>query len=295
MRYAWHLKEAYFAAACKPSARSWSSGLLRWLDQVKSRSRERLLEALRRWDQATAARVTHFLAISHTVRQRIWDCYRRDAAVIYPPVDTDFYTPTFQKREPFYLIVSALAPYKRFDLAIAACERLRRRLVIIGTGQERRRLQAVAGAHTQFLGWQPDEVVRDYLRRAQALLFPGEEDFGIVPLEAQACGCPVIGFGRGGLTETVLPLGRSHTPTGVLFGEQTVEAVIEAIMEWERHREAFDPHQARRQALRFSRQRYEAEMFAYLDAVRAGRPPTHGDPTAGEPSVGRPTASSAAA
>ncbi len=293
MRYAWHMKEAYFAAARNPSARSW--GLLRWLEQVKSGSRERLLEALRRWDQATAARVTHFLAISHTVRQRIWDCYRREADVIYPPVDTDFYTPTFQKREPFYLIVSALAPYKRFDLAIAACERLRRRLVIIGTGQERRRLQAVAGSQTQFLGWQPDEVIRDYLRRAQALLFPGEEDFGIVPLEAQACGCPVIGFGRGGLTETVLPLGRSRTPTGVLFGEQTVEAVIEAIVEWERHREAFDPHQARRQALRFSRQRYEAEMFAYLEAVRAGRPPTRADRTAGEPSMRLPVPYSAAA
>jgi glycosyltransferase involved in cell wall biosynthesis len=293
MRYAWHMKEAYFAAARHPSVCSW--GPLRWLNAVKTRSRERLLETLRRWDQATAARVTHFLAISQTVRQRIWDCYRRDAAVIYPPVDTDFYTPTFQKREPFYLIVSALAPYKRFDLAIAACERLRRRLVIIGTGQERRRLQAVAGSQTQFLGWQPDGVIRDYLRRAQALLFPGEEDFGIVPLEAQACGCPVIGFGRGGLTETVLPLGRSCTPTGVLFDEQTVEAVIEAIVEWERHREAFDPHQARRQALRFRRQRYEAEMFAYLEAVRAGRPPTHGDPTAGEPSVRLPVPYSAAA
>lgn len=280
MRYAWHMQEAYFAALSPPA---FSCGPLRWLERVKNWSRDRLLEALRRWDQATAARVTHFLAISHTVRQRIWDCYRRHAPVIYPPVDTDFYTPTFQKREPFYLIVSALAPYKRFDLAIAACERLRRRLVIIGTGQDRRRLQALAGPFTLFLGWQPDEAVRNYLRRAQALLFPGEEDFGIVPLEAQACGCPVIGLGRGGLTETVLPLGRSGTPTGVLFEEQTVEAVIEAIRQWERHREAFDPHQARRQALRFSRQRYEAEMFAYLDAVRLGRRPSRLDRTAEQP------------
>jgi glycosyltransferase involved in cell wall biosynthesis len=268
MRYAWHMKDAYFAAR-EITVPSW--GPMRWLERAKTWSRERLLHALRSWDQATASRVTHFLAISHTVRQRIWECYHRDATVIYPPVDTDFYTPTYQKREPFYLIVSALAPYKRFDLAITACERLRRYLVIIGTGQDYRRLQALAGPFTRFLGWQPDEVVRDYLRRAQALLFPGEEDFGIVPLEAQACGCPVIGFGRGGLTETVLPLGVSRTPTGVFFPEQTVEAVIEAILEWERHREAFDPHQARRQALRFCRQRYEREMFTYLDAVRAGR------------------------
>jgi glycosyltransferase involved in cell wall biosynthesis len=266
MRYAWHLKDAYFAPTTAPP-RSLPARLIQ---HTTTACREWLLAAIRRWDRDTAQRVTHFIAISHTVRQRIRECYQRDAVVIYPPVDTDFYTPTFQRRQPFYLIVSALAPYKRFDLAIAACNRLQRPLVVIGSGPQRRRLQALAGPTVHFLGWQPDTVVRDYLRRAQALLFPAEEDFGIVPLEAQACGCPVIGLGRGGLTETVLPLGRSSTPTAVLFAEQSVEAVVDAILCWERQRHAFDPHVARRQALRFNRSRYEAELFAYLDAVRNG-------------------------
>ncbi|MCS7020323.1 MAG: glycosyltransferase [Gemmataceae bacterium] len=272
MRYAWHLKEAYFGndPTLDRPATDVFHRLQHGLQCGIAWGRDRILAALREWDRATASRVTHFVAISQTVRQRIRECYLRDATVIYPPVDTDFYTPTRQKRESFYLVVSALAPYKRFDLAIMACNRLRRNLIIIGTGQAYHRLKALAGPTVHFLGWQPDTVVRDYLRRAQALLFPGEEDFGIVPLEAQACGCTVIGFGRGGLTETVLPLDGNVTPTGVFFYEQTVDAVIEAILQWERHHQAFDPAAARRQALRFRRQRYEAELFTFLDAVRQG-------------------------
>ncbi len=266
MRYIWHLRQAYLDTA-GPSRQ------LPVLRTVGRRALDRLLDLLQEWDRATAARVTHFVAISQTVRQRIAACYGRDAQVIYPPVDTDYYTPAAVPREDFYLIVSALAPYKRFDLAIAACERLGRRLVIIGSGQDAGRLQALAGRHTQFLGWQPDAVVRDHYRRARALLFPGEEDFGIVPLEAQACGCPVIGYGRGGLSETVLPWGRHAAPTGVCFAEQTVAAVIDAIETFERHQDRFDPRAARRQALRFRQERYVAELFAYLDGVRRGSIP----------------------
>src|SRR5204863_1523122 len=137
-------------------------------------------------------------------------------------------------RASHYLVVSALAPYKRFDLAVTACRQLRRPLVVIGSGQDEQRLRALAGPETTFLGWQPDEVIRDQLRRCRALLFPGEEDFGIVPVEAMACGAPVIALGRGGATETVVPLGvppRPHPadtggqqPTGVWFGEQTIDA-----------------------------------------------------------------------
>src|SRR3954470_409587 len=123
--------------------------------------------------------------------------------------------------------MSALAPYKRFDLALDACAKLGKKLVVIGSGQDAKKLQAKAAPGITFLGWQPDEVIRDHLRRAKALLFPGEEDFGIVPLEAQACGCPVIAFGRGGATETVRPLGDVHEPTGVFFAEQTADAVAE--------------------------------------------------------------------
>src|SRR5262249_2264261 len=149
--------------------------------------------------------------------------------VIYPPVDTDFYCPAPLPREDYYLALSAFAPYKRLDLAIAACNRLRRPLRIIGTGQDEARLRALAGPTGQFLGWQPNEVVRDQLRRCRALVFPGEEDFGIVPVEAQACGTPVIAFGRGGVTETVVPLGGRREPTGVLFEEQTADCLIAAL------------------------------------------------------------------
>jgi glycosyltransferase involved in cell wall biosynthesis len=258
MRYAWHMQESYFRAA----------GVV---GKLKARAVDLLLSRIREWDRRTADRVTHFVAISNTVRDRIRDCYGRDAEVIYPPVDTDFYTPTAEPREDFYLVVSALAPYKRFDLAVDACRKLGRELVVIGSGQDAAKLKAGAGPHVRFLGWQPDEVIRDYLRRARALLFPGEEDFGIVPLEAHACGCPVIGLGRGGLTETVRPLGAASEPTGVFFAEQTVNAMAEAIEQFERAADRFDPKAARRQAMLFRKDRFEAELFGYLDAVRAGR------------------------
>src|SRR6516165_4847486 len=213
MRYAWHMREAYFGR---------EHGL-------KARIVERLLGFLREWDRRTAARVPHFIAISKTVQRRIAECYGRDSAVIYPPVDTDFYTPAAVPREDYYLAVSAFAPYKRLDLAIAACNRLHRRLLIIGSGQDEDRLRSLAGPTIHFLGWQPDEAIRDHLRRCRALIFPGEEDFGIVPVEANACGTPVIAFGRGGATETIVPLGGREAPTGIWFGEQRPDCLIEAI------------------------------------------------------------------
>ena len=253
MRYAWHMKDAYFRRR-----------------GLKAAAVDRLLSAIREWDRRTAERVTHFVAISRTVRDRVRECYGRDSVVIYPPVDTDFYTPAPVPREDFYLVVSALAPYKRFDLAVEACSRLGRRLVVIGSGQDAARLRAVAGPGVALLGWQPDEVIRDHLRRARALLFPGEEDFGIVPLEAQACGCPVIALGRGGATETVRALGEAPDPTGVFFAEQTAEALIDAIERFERDADRFDPRAARRQAVLFRKERFEAELFGYLDSVVTG-------------------------
>ena len=261
MRYAWHMKDAYFR----------NTGVF---GRLKAKAVDALLCRIRDWDRRTADRVTHFVAISNTVRDRIRDCYDRDATVIYPPVDTDFYTPSNEPREDFYLVVSALAPYKRFDLAIEACTKLGKKLVVIGSGPHAAKLKAGAGPNVSFLGWQPDEVIRDHLRRAKALLFPGEEDFGIVPLEAQACGCPVIGFARGGLTETVCPLGETPEPTGVLFSEQTVDAACEAIERFERSADRFDPRAARHQAVLFRKDRFEAELFGYLDGVLRGAPAT---------------------
>lgn len=248
MRYAWHMRESYFRGGLKAKA----------LDVV--------LRRLREWDRRTASRVTHFVAISNTIRDRIRECYGRDSVVIHPPADTDFYTPAAVPRDDFYLVVSALAPYKRFDLAIRACEQLGRRLVVIGSGQEERKLRATAGATTAFLGWQPDEVIRDHYRRCRAVLFPAEEDFGIVPVEAQACGAAVIAFGKGGATETIRPLGEPD-PTGVFFTEQAVDAVVEAMERFEREQGAFDPTAARQNAEPFGLERYERELFGYVEGV----------------------------
>jgi glycosyltransferase involved in cell wall biosynthesis len=257
MRYAWHMKDAYFHGR----------GPRRWLI-------ERLLARLRDWDLHTASHVTHFVAISEVVRRRIRDCYGRDSGMIYPPVDTDFYCPADTAREDYYLVLSAFAPYKRLDLAVEACRLLGKKLVIIGSGQEEAKLRRMAGPHTHFLGWQPDDVLRDHLRRCRALLFPGEEDFGIVPVEAQACGTPVIALASGGAMETVVPLGGPAAPTGVWFEEQRPACLADAIELFERQHDAFDPEALRKHALHFRTQRFAEEMFAMIRGVVEGRRPT---------------------
>jgi glycosyltransferase involved in cell wall biosynthesis len=256
MRYAWHMRESYFADRVRG---------------LKARAIDTLLAVIRAWDKRIASRVTHFIAISHTIRKRIVDSYGRDSVVVYPPVDTDFYTPDpVLGREDFYLVISAFAPYKRVDLAVDACNRLRRRLIVIGSGQDADRLKALAGPTVEFLGWQKDEVLRDHLRRCRALLFPGEEDFGIVPVEANACGTPVIAFARGGATETVVPLNQPE-PTGAWFSDQTVESLVAAMERLEAEADRLDPAAARRQALKFDRRKYETDLFGYLDQVLEGR------------------------
>jgi glycosyltransferase involved in cell wall biosynthesis len=255
MRYAWHMRDAYFRNGR--------------FANLKTAAVEQLLGRLREWDRRTADRVTHFVAISRTIQRRIRDCYDRDSVVIYPPADTDFYTPSEARREDFYFIVSAFAPYKRFDLAVEACTLLGKKLVVIGTGQDEKKLRRLAGPTVRFLGWQPEEIIRDHYRRAKAVLFPAEEDFGIVPVEAQACGCPVVAFGRGGSTETIRG-GNGGDATGVFFEEQTVESVIDGIERFERIADRFDPRAARRNALPFNAGRYEDELFGYVERVTRG-------------------------
>lgn len=249
MRYAWHLRRSY----------GWR-GLKGWLA-------DKLLDRLREWDRATAANVTHFVAISRAVQQRIRECYGRDSVVIHPPVDTNYFCPAAVPREDFYLALSAFAPYKRFDLAIEACNRLRRRLIVVGSGQDEKRLRSLAGPTVQFLGWQKDEVIRDHLRRCRALLFPGEEDFGIVPVEAQACGAPVIAYGKGGALDTVRGLGRDERPTGILFEDQSIDCLVATLERLEREPDAFEPDVLRRHALQFSGARFEERFFGFIERV----------------------------
>jgi glycosyltransferase involved in cell wall biosynthesis len=255
MRYAWQLRKDYFSPA---EGRRFSRTPL-------AAVRDALLDRIRRWDRATSGRVTHYIAISEAIADRIAACYDRPSTVIYPPVDTDFFTPAAIEREDFYLCVSALAPYKKIGLAIEACRRLGRRLVVIGAGPEQRRLARSAGQGVELLGWRSDAEIRDYLRRCRALLFPGQEDFGIVPVEAQACGAPVIAYRQGGACETVLAAGERTIGSGVFFDEQTPEALAGAMRWMETHSERLSSAVGRQQALKFNADRYERELISYLE------------------------------
>jgi glycosyltransferase involved in cell wall biosynthesis len=269
MRYAWHLRDEYFGRPEEASGRVFSARLA---GATLGKARNLVLDRLRDWDRTTSDRVTHYVAISQTVAERIRECYGRESTVIYPPVDTEFYTPAAVPREDFYLCVSALAPYKRIDLAISACNRLGRRLVVIGNGPQRRRLAALAGPTVQLLGWRSNEEIRGHLRRCRALVFPGLEDFGIVPLEAQACGTPVIAFGQGGATETILPPEGGRCGSGLFFDEPSVEALCQAMETLEQHPSRFCPQVARQQAERFSAERYEREILAFLEQAACRQP-----------------------
>ncbi len=228
--------------------------------------------ALRRWDRVSSRRVDEFVAISRYVAGRIRRCYDRDAEVIPPPVDAQRFEIAEDGPGDYYLVVSALAPYKRVDLAILAAARLGRRLVVVGTGPERQRLEALAGPGVEFLGWRDDAEVARLYRGSRALLFPGLEDFGIVPLEAMASGRPVIAYAAGGVLETVTPLGGEEPPTGVLFREQTVEALAAAMRRYEDEADRFSPKTLRAHAEAFDRPRFKDRLATFL-AARLGAAP----------------------
>jgi glycosyltransferase involved in cell wall biosynthesis len=243
MRYAWDQFDAYFGPERLGRA---GSALMR-----------PVMARMARWDRATAGRANRYVAISHYVAGRIHRYYNREAIVVYPPVDTAFFHPDRTVPERLALVVSALVPYKRLDLAIKACRQARVPLTIVGDGPERAALESQAGADVTFLGRLSDEDVRTLYRRAAVTLLPGEEDFGIVPLEAQACGRPVVAYGRGGALETVKP-----GETGLLVDDQSVEAFASAIAD--AIDGAFDPAVVRGHAEQFSRERFGDEMAALI-------------------------------
>ncbi|MGH7931061.1 MAG: glycosyltransferase, partial [Candidatus Binatia bacterium] len=225
---------------------------------------------LQRWDVNSAGRVDYFIANSRNVAAKIKTLYGRESAVIHPPVDSEkFYIR--HRQGSYYLLVSALVPYKRIDLAIAAFNQLKLPLKIAGNGPMRKSLERAARRNVEFLGWVDDSRLAELYGACQALIFPGEEDFGIVPLEAQASGRPVIGYGKGGLLETVISLdacgapNRKSGPTGIMFAEQTSESLITAVELFERRRDAFDPADIRRHAAGFSRDRFKAQIKEFIN------------------------------
>ncbi len=228
---------------------------------------------LRLWDESSEKRVDHFVANSRTVARRIWKRYRREAHVINPPVDVDRFTPSEAPpaRDAPFLAVSALVPYKRIDLLIAAFSGLDRRLDIVGAGPERQRLERLAPPNVRFLGHRTGAQLAALYRSCRALVFPGEEDFGITPVEAMAAGRPVIAFGRGGVSETVIPVnhpaGAGRAPTGLWFMEQTEEALRAAILELDAAEDKLLPRAIREWAEQFHRDRFMREMRDHLELV----------------------------
>jgi glycosyltransferase involved in cell wall biosynthesis len=221
--------------------------------------------ALRAWDVTTATRVDAFVANSAHVARRIRRVYNRDSTVIYPPVAVNDFSPTSEIGD-FYLCAGQLVPYKRVDLAVLAFTRMGKRLVVVGEGAQFAQLKSIAGASIELVGRQPFPALKDYLARCRALVFPGEEDFGILPVEAMASGRPVIAFGSGGALETV-----SSPQLGVTFAEQTVDSLIDAVMRFEAREAAFDPSVIRRHAEGFSASLFRARMSGFIDDVRRNR------------------------
>lgn len=252
MRYAWDLQHQYLReAGLERGVKSW---LARWM-----------LHKLRLWDLRTANGVDAFIANSRYIARRIKKVYRREAEVIYPPVDVEGLVLRSEK-ESFYLAASRMVPYKRLPLIVEAFASMpEKRLVVIGDGPEFAKAKAKAAANVELLGYQPTEVLRDYMARAQAFVFAAEEDFGIMPVEAQACGTPVIAYGRGGARETVRGLDDASGPTGVFFEHQTVESLREAVSRFEAMRERFDPQACRRNAERFSASRFREAFSRFVD------------------------------
>lgn len=262
IRYAWDLRDVYLK----------NVGLDRGVRGIAARA---VLNYIRKWDERTADRVNFFVANSKYIGDRISRSYGRDAQVIYPPVNVDKFSLS-DSRDDVYLAASRMVPYKRMDLIVEAFQSMPdRKLVVIGDGPEFTKVRAFAGKNVTLLGYQPSEGLRDHMQKAKAFIFAAEEDFGIMPVEAQACGTPVIAFGRGGVRETVVPMRNAdcgvqseetRCPTGVFFDEQTVGSLIEAVQLFEANRHVFDPAAIRKNAERFSRERFRKEFKEFVES-----------------------------
>lgn len=251
IRYAWDLTHQYLNEA------GLARGIKGWLAKA-------ILHYIRTWDARTANGVDKFACISDFIARRISKVYRRKATVIYPPVDVDFFIPGKEK-EDFYLTASRMVPYKKIGLIVEAFSKMPdKKLIVIGDGPEFRKIRTKVSSNITLMGYQPSQILRDHMQRARAFVFAAEEDFGIVPIEAQACGTPVIAYGKGGVLETVI-----KDITGIFFYEQKIDSIIEAVNRFEKM-EPFDPVYICENAGRFSIDKFRREFKSFVDeAIQA--------------------------
>jgi glycosyltransferase involved in cell wall biosynthesis len=258
MRYAWYMRNEYLSK----------------FNGIKKKIAEVTLDYLKNWDRRTSSLVTHFIANSKNVKNRIKQVYNRDSVIIYPPVDCNRFALSYED-DGYYLVVSALVSYKRIDIAVKAFNTTNQKLVVVGNGPELNYLKSIASANISFVDNADDDEVVEYMKKCTALIFPGEEDFGIVPLEAQACGKPVIAFGKGGALETVVGINQTvlnnSDPTGLFFYEQTPQALRETTLTFENMPDKFDPENCRNNALRFDRSVFMRSLPSYIENIIATR------------------------
>lgn len=254
IRYAWDLQHQYLKEA------GLTKGLKGWLAKI-------ILHYMRIWDTRTSNGVDYFIANSKFIAKRIWKCYRREADVIYPPVDVEAFEYCDQK-EDFYLTASRMVPYKKMDLIVEAFTQMpNKKLIVIGTGPDFDKIQKIAQGHDniKLMGYQPFNVLKEHMQKAKAFVFAAEEDFGIIPVEAQACGTPVIAYGKGGALETVRGLGIKDNPTGVFFDKQNKESLIKAISYFEKNIEKINVEDCRKNALNFSIDKFKKDLEEYIN------------------------------
>lgn len=253
IRYAWDLQHQYLR----------ESGLDKG---IKGLLAKWLLHKVRLWDLRTVNGVDHFVANSQFIARRINKVYGRHADVIYPPVDVERFN-FRENKEDFYITASRLVPYKRVDLIVEAFSAMPdKKLVVIGNGSEIEKIKMKAGKNVEIMGYQNNDIMQSYMERAKAFVFAAEEDFGITPVEAQACGTPVIAFGKGGSLETVRPYGVASKPTGVFFDKQTADSIKDAVSQFETIQDRIYAEDCRNHAVNFSCERFRKEMDTYITA-----------------------------
>lgn len=253
IRYAWDLQHQYLREA------GLTKGIKGWLAKI-------ILHYMRIWDTRTSNGVDYFIANSKFIAKRIWKCYRREADVIYPPVDVEAFEYCDQK-EDFYLTASRMVPYKKMDLIVEAFTQMPdKKLIVIGTGPDFDKIQKIAQSHDniKLMGYQPFNVLKEHMQKAKAFVFAAEEDFGITPVEAQACGTPVIAYGKGGALETIRGLEIKDNPTGVFFYKQDEENLIKAISYFEKNLEKIQIEDCRKNALNFSINKFIFRFDKYI-------------------------------